>query len=506
MDDFDLLQQYARDGTQSAMAELVRRHIDLVYASAVRRLRGDRATAEDVTQGVFIILARKANSIAPGAHLTAWLLKTTRYVAANAMRLAAIRRRHEQIAAEQVSEAWDEDDSAEEHWRAIAPLLDDAVAQLAASDRRIILLRFFEGRSLAEVGETVGISADAARKRIERAIGKLRRYFARRGIETTSAGLLGAIETRTVEAAPARLAPSVTNTACGAQALTTHLSTLVEGAMRMMFLKKAAATAGVLVLLAMVCFIGFVVAHLATSPRPVAAAASAAQQSVDQILERHLDARGGREKLAAVKSVRMTGPLDLGGGATAQLTTEQRRPDRFRQDFVMNGQTNVRAYDGKTAWYHIPFMGIREPTVMPPDELANILEEADIDGPLVDHKNKGHTIELVGREAPDGHECYKLKVALKNGKVRYHFLDAQTMQLVRVEGQQTEQGQEVSYVQKLSDFRDVNGVMFPFVSEVEQTSPGGAQKFVYRIEKIETNVPMDDAHFQMPATQPATKP
>ena len=280
----------------------------------------------------------------------------------------------------------------------------------------------------------------------------------------------------------------------------------------MMMLKKIAAVASVLSLLVLLIGAGVLVAQLATSPRTVAAAGNAApaatpaSESVDQIIDRHVEARGGREKVATVKSVRMSGPLELGAGGTAQLVTEQRRPNRFRQDFIFNGQPNVRAFDGQIGWYHIPFMGIPKPTLMPADELKSIIEEADIDGPLVDYQKKGHTVELLGREPIDGRDCYHLKVTLKNGDVRHHFIDAETMQLARVEGKQVEQGQEISYVQKFSDFRDVNGVMYPFVSEVEQSSPAGAQKFVYHIEKIETNVPMDDAHFAMPATQAATKP
>jgi hypothetical protein len=282
--------------------------------------------------------------------------------------------------------------------------------------------------------------------------------------------------------------------------------------MRIMMLKKIAAAACVVALLLLFIGAGVLVAQLASSPRTVVAASNAgpattpANESLDQVIDRHIEARGGREKLATIKSVRMSGPLDLGPGGTAQLITEQRRPNGFRQDFIFNDQPNSRAYDGKIGWSHIPFMGIPKPTPMPADELKSIIEEADIDGPLVDYQRKGHKVELLGREPIDGRECYHLKVTLKNGDVRHHFIDAETMQLARVEGKQVEQGQEISYVQTLRDFRDVNAVMFPFQSEVEQSSPAGAQRFVYHIEKIETNVPMDDAHFAMPATQPATKP
>ena len=235
-------------------------------------------------------------------------------------------------------------------------------------------------------------------------------------------------------------------------------------------------------------------------------ARAASLETADQVIDAYIDARGGRDKLAAIKTLRVAGPLDLGNGSTATLIVEQKRPNLIRMDFVFQGQTNVCAFDGKVGWYHIPFMDIPNPTVMPPEELKNIVEDADIDGPLVDYKNKGNSVELAGHEQLDGRDCYKLKLTLKDKAEGNRYIDAETLREVRVEGAEVENGQEVQFIQTFSDFREVAGVTFPFVSRVEQKGAAELATFTHKIDKIEVNVPMDDAHFAMPATQPTTKP
>src|SRR5688572_11334878 len=175
MDDRRLLDEYVGSGSESAFEELVRRHIDLVYATCRRTVK-DAHLAEDAAQAVFIVLARKAGSISRRTPLVAWLHETARYVSANAVRLAAIRRKHEMRAAE---DALRRDQERMTPPRALAGAagtaeLDEALSRLGAEDRAAVLLHYVEGRTHREVGEALHLSEEAARKRVSRAMERLR--------------------------------------------------------------------------------------------------------------------------------------------------------------------------------------------------------------------------------------------------------------------------------------------------------------------------------------------
>src|SRR5947207_5377771 len=175
MDDLELLHEYAASKSEQAFATVVGRHIDLVYSAALRQVR-DPHLAEDVTQSVFIRLARKAGTIRDGVILSGWLFRTTRFVASEVVRMENRRRHREQEAMETVLES--RDDSS---WDRIAPLLDEAIAGLGETDRNARLLRFFERKSLKEIGQALGMNDDAAQKRGTRALEKLRSAFAQHG-------------------------------------------------------------------------------------------------------------------------------------------------------------------------------------------------------------------------------------------------------------------------------------------------------------------------------------
>ncbi|MGH7179355.1 MAG: outer membrane lipoprotein-sorting protein, partial [Tepidisphaeraceae bacterium] len=231
----------------------------------------------------------------------------------------------------------------------------------------------------------------------------------------------------------------------------------------------------------------------------------AAAQTAGEIIDKHIAARGGLEKIKAMKTVRMTGQLDLGGGQMAVLVSEQKRPNVMRMDMLIGPMVAVRAYDGKHGWIFMPQMGHTQPQPMSDDDLKDALEEADIDTPLVDYKAKGNNVEFVGREAVEGHDCYRLRLTLKNGDVRDHFIDSETFLDIRSQGgRKGSDGEESTFVQTVSDFREVDGVIFPHLSVVEVTQKGqAAGKFTYKIERIEINIPIDDEHFRMPASQPS---
>ncbi len=220
IDDETLLRQYAENNSDEAFATLVMRHVNLVYSVAMRQV-GNSHHAEEITQAVFIILARKAARLREGKALSSWLFQATRLTANNFIRSESRRHRREQEA--HVQSVLNEPESA--IWARIAPSLDTAVGRLREKDRQAIVLRFYEGKNLREVGIVLGASEDAAEKRVNRALEKLRKFFARRGIDSTTATIAGAVSTNSVQAAPVTVAQSVI-TAATAKGVGATLSSL----------------------------------------------------------------------------------------------------------------------------------------------------------------------------------------------------------------------------------------------------------------------------------------
>lgn len=204
MDDWQLLDTYARTGSEAAFAQLVERHLGLVHAAARRQVNND-ALAADVAQAVFLLLARKAGSFGPKSVLAGWLFRTTRFVATRALRAEIRRQRREQEAV-----AMQHLHTTDSPWNRLAPELDEALAHLGETDRNALLLRFAEGRNHREVGAALGLSEEAAKKRVNRALDKLRDTLASHGVTLTVAVLAGLLADRLVAAPPAGLAPSIT--------------------------------------------------------------------------------------------------------------------------------------------------------------------------------------------------------------------------------------------------------------------------------------------------------
>ena len=234
-DDMRLVRDYASRQSESAFAALVSRHTNLVYSAALRQTR-DPQLAEEVTQVVFIILARKAAALGAKTILTGWLYRTAGYVSGSALK-RELRRQHREQEAYMQSEL---DAQAGSTWKQLSPLLDEAMLRLGQTDRDALVLRFFEGRSLNEVGHALGASEEAAKKRVNRALEKLRNIFAKRGVDSTTAIIAETISAHSVQAAPVALAKAATAAAItkGAAASTSTL-TLIKGALKIMAWTKA---------------------------------------------------------------------------------------------------------------------------------------------------------------------------------------------------------------------------------------------------------------------------
>jgi RNA polymerase sigma factor (sigma-70 family) len=231
MDDMALLREYATRHSEQAFETLVARRVNLVYSAALRQ-GGDPQLAQEITQAVFLALARKAASLRKDTFLIGWLFKATRYAASVERRAAARREQHEQEASMQ-SSLLNSETPDETPWQDIAPLLDEALANLNEADRRAVLLRFFEQQSLAQVGSTLSLNEDAARKRISRALEKLHKFFLKRGVTLTVAALGAAMTANSVQAAPAGLTVSAIASAKGLAVSGTTL-TLAKGILKIM--------------------------------------------------------------------------------------------------------------------------------------------------------------------------------------------------------------------------------------------------------------------------------
>jgi RNA polymerase sigma factor (sigma-70 family) len=238
-DDMQLLQEYASGRSEEAFTALVSRHVNLVYSAALRSVRNP-SQAEEITQSVFLTLARKSRALHRDTVLSGWLYQTARLTASNFIRTETRRQEREQQAHNQSTM----NDSQPEAWMRVGPLLDEAMAQLSEKDRNALVLRFFEGKPLKEVGDALGSSEDAAKMRVNRALDKLRDFFHQRGITVAGAMLAEAICENSIQAAPAGLAAAVAASALQGAALGVSALSLVKGTLLMMTSGKISVAIG----------------------------------------------------------------------------------------------------------------------------------------------------------------------------------------------------------------------------------------------------------------------
>jgi hypothetical protein len=222
----------------------------------------------------------------------------------------------------------------------------------------------------------------------------------------------------------------------------------------------------------------------------------AAAQTVDEIIAKNTAAKGGADKLKAVKTVRMTGKITLAPGVEAPIVMELQRGAGMRMDITVQGMVLSQGYDGTKAWLVNPLQGSKAPQEMSADDTKSVEEQADIDGPLIDYKAKGHTVELLGKEKVEGSDAYKVKVTMKNGTIRTFYIDAEHFLEIKEESKRMLRGSEVEGDTIYGDYKEVGGMMFAHSVDGGQKGAPARQKIV--VEKIEINVPIDASRFKMP--------
>ena len=224
--------------------------------------------------------------------------------------------------------------------------------------------------------------------------------------------------------------------------------------------------------------------------------------SVDELIAKNIQARGGADKIAAIKDLKLEGKMRVSGGfGTFELTYVQYRkaPNLTRVDATVQGLTQVQAWDGNSAWRISPFQGRKDPERLSEDDAKQIADDADLAGPLVDYRKNGYRVEYLGTEDVDGTAAHKLKVSLKTGDTEYVYLDPDHFLEIRVVGQRRVRGTETEDITDFGDYEQVNGVYFPF--SMSSRSKDGGNATAITIDKAKANTAISDALFAFPSAK-----
>jgi hypothetical protein len=233
-------------------------------------------------------------------------------------------------------------------------------------------------------------------------------------------------------------------------------------------------------------------------------AVPASAQTAEEIVAKYIKTVGGPEKIQGVQTLRRSGKFTGGGGFEASILEENKRANMVRQEFSLQGLTAINAYDGKTGWKIEPWQGKKDPESLGEEEMKQILEDSDFDGPLVNYQQKGNKLEFVGMEPVEGTDAFKLKLTLANGDVRYYYMDTDYYVPIKIDTKRMVRGAEREYETSLSDYKEVDGWYLPHSIEVNAKGSANRQKVTY--DKIEANVPIDDSRFHIPTAAVKTEP
>jgi hypothetical protein len=222
-------------------------------------------------------------------------------------------------------------------------------------------------------------------------------------------------------------------------------------------------------------------------------------QTADELVNKYIEARGGMDKIKAIQTVRITAKQVSPGGFTLSIVDENKRPNLVRSAFSLQGMTGVQAYDGTTGWQIRPFGGKKDPQLMGEDDMRDLLIDSDFDGPLVDYKAKGNTVEYMGHDSVDGDDALRLKVTLKDGDIIYYYLDPDAYLEIREERQEFIRGSVREHASEMGSYKPINGVMFPFsITAGPKDDPTSWSTIT--INKVEVNIPLADSDFALPAS------
>ena len=224
-------------------------------------------------------------------------------------------------------------------------------------------------------------------------------------------------------------------------------------------------------------------------------------QTVDEIIAKCVEARGGLKKIKSVQSERLTGHISFGPDNQGTLLMEVKRPGKIREELTVGDKTMIRISDGKAGWMIDPFSESGGVEPLDPDEMSNTAQKADLDRPLVDYKAKGYQVEVVSKEPVEGKDAFKLKVTLKDGQVRYDYVGASSFLELKWQGIVKRRGEEFEAESYFRDYRNVEGLMIPF--QIDTEIPGNPVHQEITFDKIELNPAIDDVRFEKP-TAPAT--
>lgn len=229
----------------------------------------------------------------------------------------------------------------------------------------------------------------------------------------------------------------------------------------------------------------------------LAATLAASAQTAEELVAKNLAAHGGVDKIKAVNTIKMKGKVFV--GVNAEFAQFNKRQNMLRQEFTLQGMTQVQSYDGSVAWQISPFQGRKDPELLGENDARDLVDDSDIDGPLVDYQAKGNKVEYLGHDIVDGDDAYKLKVTLKNGDIVYYYLDPDTYLEIKTERQEIVGGAVRESQSLYGSYKQVAGVYYPFSIASGPKGAGDLARFT--IDSVEVNQPIEDSFFQMPAAK-----